>query len=73
MPLNFPGRTAETPAGLSIQAKDSKTDAAVVVMASYEAIQDHGLPTVKQTASDKYDEARFESDGTIIVLSGDCK
>jgi len=72
MPLDFTGRTVNDVTGVSIQAVDSATGAPVVVKASHEAIQDHGLSRVQEVASNKFDLRNVESDGSIFVREADC-
>jgi hypothetical protein len=71
MPLYFPGETVPTTKGtVSIRAKD-QSGASVVVISALEAIQDHGLPRVKDVASNKYDNRQLEPDGSIFVSKND--
>ena len=70
MPLEFPGEATETPAGVSIRAIDP-AGKQVVVIASHESIQDHGLSRVQQVASGKYDNGQVEPNGTIVVRNAD--
>ena len=72
MPLVFTGQTAESLTGISIQATDSGTGMPVVVKASHEAIQDHGLPLAQEVAAAKYESGKVESDGSIFVRAVDC-
>ncbi len=70
MPLSFPGETVENIDGLSIRATDP-AGKQVVVRASHEVVQDHGLSDVQQVASDKYDNGQLESNGNIVVRNAD--
>ena len=74
MPLIFTGITVERSDlnGLSIQAKDSATGKTVVVVASYEAIQDYGQDRAQDVASDKYDKGKTEPDGSVLVYTAEC-
>jgi hypothetical protein len=74
MPLNFTGKTVESPdlTGISIQANDATTGMPVVVKSSHEAIQDYGLSRVQGVASDKYDKGKIQSDGSVRVHVDEC-
>ena len=74
MPLNFTGRTVESPdlTGISIQAVDSATGTPVVVKSSHEAIKDYGLSRVQEVASRKYDKGKTQSDGSVRVHTDEC-
>lgn len=73
MPLYFPGEIVPTTKDtLSIRAKDP-TGMQVGVIATHEVIQDHGLDPVKNVASNKYDNSKFESDDSIFVSKADFK
>ena len=70
MPLTFPGQTTETESRVSIRATDPEGKQ-VAVAASHEAIQDYGLSRVEEVASDKFDNRKFETDGSIFVRTAD--
>jgi hypothetical protein len=74
MPLNFTGKTIESPdlTGISIQAEDAATGNPVVVKSSHEAIQAYGLSRVQEVASDKYDKGKTQSDGSVRVHTDEC-
>ena len=74
MPLNFTGRTVESPdlTGISVQAEDAATGEPVFVKSSHEAIQNYGLSRVQQVASDKYDKGKTQSDGSVRVHTDEC-
>jgi hypothetical protein len=74
MPLKFTGKSFESRdlTGISIQAEDAGTGESVVVKSSHEAIRIYGLSRVQEVASNKYDKAKTQSDGSIRVHTEEC-
>lgn len=70
MPLSFTGEQSGTNAGISLRAQDHNGKH-VVVLATHEAMQDHGLQSVEQAASTKYDAGKIEANGTVTVRTSD--
>jgi len=69
VPLNFSGQQIKTETGTNFEAFDHQKR--VVVKASDEALQDYGENSVRLKASDKYDEGRVETDGSVRVTTSD--
>jgi hypothetical protein len=70
MPLTLTGEQLETTAGVSLRTQD-QNGKYVVVLATHEAVQDHGLQRVEQVASSKYDTGKIEANGTVTVRTSD--
>lgn len=71
MGLLFSGRRETTDLGESFEAFDG--DKRVIVKASSEAVQDYGLPAVRECASRKYDAGNLTPDGFVQVFTADLK
>ncbi len=69
MPLDFTGESTDTEFGVSLRALNRDRNQ-VIVIASHEAIQDHGLSEVHRVASEKYDNRKVDGN-TVTVRNAD--
>lgn len=70
MPLMFTGSSGTSPQfERLLEAFDG--DTRVIVITSLEAIEDHGLGSVQNRASEKYDAGLLEADGRVRVFTTD--
>ena len=75
MPLSYTGRTTRTADDERAQVEDAE-GFPVTVIASQEAVQDYGWPTINSVANHKYDAEEWQDDGDarlVTVNTDDCK
>ncbi|GAB0114619.1 hypothetical protein AcidC75_21430 [Acidisoma sp. C75] len=60
MPLTPPSRTTPTSEGQNGLTYDHEGKK-VIIVATHEAVQDHGWPKITQVASDKYDRGNVDT------------
>ena len=71
MPLSFTGNSAPVAETFEFSLEAFDGDKRVVVFASGDALDDHGLAAVEARASDKYDAGQVDPDGRVRVRTSD--